>query len=165
MRFLQYDGKSYRNIENYGLLLDQRLCAVHVPSFDILLFRDSRAVNSFLPISENLKIASEREVRELLEHDRLATEDVERWAKKADFWFRKNFVKLKESGILDRYSVDEIKSRSTGYNISIQQSEGRIVFPSDYKSAKKLLRFLNEELYQGVFTGMVYEVKTKGVSK
>ena len=160
-RYLQFEGNSYRNSENYGLLLDRQLSAVHVPKLGLLLFRNYRAVNSFLPISSFIQNASMHEVTELLQHDRLATEDIDRWVNGADSWFRKRFLMLKESGILDRYSAEEIKFRSIGFDVSIHLKEGKIVFPSDYRSAKKLLQFLNEDLYRGVFTGTVYDAKSK----
>ena len=49
----------------------------------------------------------------------------------------------------DKVYVKQIQSRSKGYDISIQILKGKIVFPSDKLSAKKLLQFLNEELYRG----------------
>ena len=68
---------------------------------------------------------------------------------------------LKESGILDQYSVMEIQSRSSEHNVSINVANGKIVFPADKAEAKKVLQFLNEELYRGPITETLYETNSK----
>lgn len=63
--------------------------------------------------------------------------------------------------LFDKVYVKQIQSRSKGYDISIQILKGKIVFPSDKSSAKKLLQFLNEELFRGAITEVLYETNSK----
>ena len=156
-RFLHLDGDAFRIAELPGVLLDRHLSAVYSFKDRKILFRDFRGVNSFLPISDFYKKVSEREIRAILQHDRLATEDPDKWALGANHWFRTRFILLRSSGILDRYSAAEIKSRSIGYNVSITILNDRIVFPTDNDSARKLLQFLNEEILKGPITDTIYE--------
>ena len=156
-QFLQFESDRYKTTEQPGVLLGRELSAVYSPQNRKLKFRGFRAVNSFLPISDFYKKVSELEIRKLLQHDRLATEDSESWAKGANQWFRTRFTLLRDSGILDRFSANEIKARSIGYDVSIQIVNGRIVFPTDRISARKLLKFLNEEVFKGPITDTIYE--------
>ena len=160
-RYLQFDGNLYRITSHRGFLLDRHLSAVFLPVERKLIFRSFRAVNSFLPIFDFYKKVSENEVLELLEHSLLTTEDPGIWLKSANQWFRTRLSQLRISGILNRFSADEIKKRSNGFDIQVNIKNDKIVLPSDTDSAKKLLQFLNEELFKGVFTNTIYETRSK----
>ena len=71
-------------------------------------------------------------------------------------WFRQRFAMLKDSGVLDKYSAQEIKSRSKGYNVSITIRKGKVVF----SAAAKNLQFLNEERFLGAVTNNLYETNS-----
>lgn len=160
-KFLFLEAGTYKSIKRPGLTLGDRLSAIYQRAECKLLFHKFRAVNTFLPLSDFYKEASEQEIREVLEHERLAAEDPDALATSANQWSRKRFAMLKDSGVLDQFSAREIKSRSKGYDVSIRISNGKIVFPSDKLSAKKLLQFLNEELFRGAITKTLYETNSK----
>ena len=162
-RFLRFDDNTFMITEQPGFLLERELSAVYFIDERKLLFRNFRAVNSFLPVFEFYKTVSEQEIHTLLNHRILDTQDPESWAKGANQWFRTRFSLLSNSGILDRYTAEEIKERSIGYDVPIQIVNGKIVFPSDNGSAKELLKFLNEEIYSGAITDTIYETNSKKV--
>lgn len=160
-KFLFLEAGTYKSTKRPGLTLGNRLSAVYQRAECKLLFHTFRIVNTFLPLSDFYKEASEQEIREVLEHERLAVEDPDTLAIGANQWYRTRFAMLKDSGVLDQFSAKQIKSRSKGYDISIRISNGKIVFPSDKPSAKKLLQFLNEELFRGPITKKLYETNSK----
>ena len=160
-KFLFLEAGTYKSTKRPGLTLGEKLSAIYQPAERKLLFHKFRIVNTFLPLSDFYKEASEQEIREVLEHERLAAEDPDTLAIGANQWYRTRFAMLKDSGVLDQFSAREIKSRSKGYDVSIRISNGKIVFPSDKPSAKKLLQFLNEELFRGAITKTLYETNSK----
>ena len=160
-RFLFLEGGTYRSPRRSGLTLDRKLSAVYLSSDRKLLFESFRTVNSFLPLADSYKEASEQEILVVLNHNLLASEDPNVIAIGANQWFRKRFAMLKDSGVLDNYSAQDIQSRSQGYDVSIRVSNGKIVFPSDKSGAKKILQFLNEELFRGAITETLYETNSK----
>ena len=155
------DGNTYKSVERPGLTLDVALSAVYQPTERKLLFRNFRTVNTFLPLADFYKEASEEEMREVLDHPLLAAEDPDASVASANEWFRKRIAMLKDSGLLDQFSASQIQSRSTGYDVSVSVVDGKIVFPSDKSAAKRLLQFLNEELYLGAITETLYETNSK----
>ena len=155
------DGNTYKSVERPGLTLDVALSAVYQPTERKLLFRNFRTVNTFLPLADFYKEASEEEMREVLDHPLLAAEDPDASVASANEWFRKRIAMLKDSGLLDQFSASQIQSRSTGYDVSVSVVDGKIVFPSDKSAAKRLLQFLNEELYRGAITETLYETNSK----
>jgi hypothetical protein len=159
--FLLLRNGTYETTERPGLTLDTKLSAVYMPIQQKLLFRSFRTTNTFLPLGDFYQEASEQHIREVLAHEKLAPINVDALACKPNQWFKKRFSMLRDSGILDKYSTKQIKDRSKGYDIEIKLESGKIVFPEDHLSAKKLLQFLNEELFKGAITETIYETNSK----
>lgn len=159
--FLLLEHNTYKSPEYPGLALDRKLSAVYQPVEQKLLFHNFRTVNTFLPLDDYYEEASTEEIKEVLNHDRLAPEDIEVSSSSANKWFRTRFAMLKESGVLDKFSVEEILSCSQGYDVQIHTRDGKIIFPVDNTAAKKLLQFLNEERFLGAITDTLYETNSK----
>jgi hypothetical protein len=161
-RFLFLQNNTYVTAKHPGLNLDSKITAVYTPKDKKLLFLNFRMTNTFLPLAEFYKEASEEEIRDILGHDLLSPEDAEVLATGANQWFRKRFAMLRDSKILDTFSAKEIKKHSKEYDITINlDRDGKIVFPAEKKAAKKLLQFLNEEIFRGAITETLYETNSK----
>lgn len=160
-RFLFLQGDTYESTQRPGLTLDNKLSAIYLPTENKLLFNSFRTVNTFLPLADHYKEASEQEIREVLDHDLLAPEDADALATDANQWFRKRFAMLRDSGILDQYTAQQIADHSDGYEVNIHLHGDKIVFPADRAQAKRLLQFLNEELFRGAITETLYETNSK----
>lgn len=160
-RFLLLKNETYETAKHPGLTLDSKLAAVYMPSNVKLLFQSFRIVNTFLPLVDFYKEASEQQIKEVLNHSLLAAEDADTLATDANQWFRKRFAMLRDSGVLDRYKPKQIQARAKNYGVTIHISNDKIVFPADKAEAKKLLQFLNEELFRGPITEELYETNSK----
>ena len=157
------DEITYTRMRHPGLVIGKKLSAVYHTVERKLLFHSFYNVNIFLSLSDYFKEASEQDIREILSHKRLAPENVDALAIDANQWFKKRFAILKRSGILDKLTPLDIRWRSKEYGVLIQLSEDneKIVFPSDKSAAKKLLQFLNDEIFRGSATGDLYETNSK----
>lgn len=160
-QFLFLQNDTYETTQKPGLSLDNKLSAVYYPGSEKLLFRSFRTVNTFLPLSDYYEEATEQQIREVLAHEKLAAENVDVLATDTNQWFRKRFALLRDSGVLDKYSAKQIQARSKGYGLEVQIVKGRIVFPEAKPAAKKLLQFLNEELFRGPITDTLFEANSK----
>ena len=160
-RVLFLESNTYTGIQRPGLMLDTRLNAAYLPTEQKLLFHSFRAANTFLPLADYYKEASEEEIREVLEHPLIMAEEPDALAVDPNQWFRKRFAMLRDSDILNRFSAATIRTKSEGHNVSVIVQSGKIVFPSDKDAAKRLLQFLNEELYKGPITEILYETNSK----
>lgn len=160
-RFLFLQNDTYETTRRPGLTLDGKLSAVYLRADSKLLFYNFRTVNTFLPLAEFYEEASEQQIREVLSHKVLAADDADALAMESSQWSRKRFAMLRDSGVLDMFSANQIKARSKGYDVEIHLSAGKIIFPADKRAAKKLLQFLNEELFRGAITETLYETNSK----
>lgn len=157
--FLQDD--TYESVQRPGLTLETKLSALYFTTHAKLLFHTFRTANSFLPLTDFYEEASEQDIREVLGHARLAAEDPDALAVGASQWFCKRFALLKNSKILDKFTAKEIKAYSKGYDVDVQVKGNKIVFPAEKEAAKRLLQFLNEELFRGPITETLYETNSK----
>jgi len=160
-RFLLLQHDTFESVSRPALTLGSKLDAVILPAERRLLFRSFRVTNTFLPLMEFYADASEREIREALSHSIFLAEDPDAMAEGANQWFRKHFAMLCKSKVLDRYTAEQIIDSSTGYDVEIRLQQGRIVFPAELGQAKRMLQFLNEQLYRGAITNNLYETNSK----
>lgn len=160
-RFIFLEHGTYDTTQRPGFTLGVKLCALYIIDERKLLFHNFRTVNTFLPLADYYEEASEQEIRDVLNHSTFAPEDPDALAVGANQWFRKRFAMLLDSRILDQYTTQEILDRSYGYDINIQVSGDRIIFPAEKNAAKRLLQFLNEEIYRGAITDRLYETNSK----
>jgi hypothetical protein len=163
-RSLFMQNGAYATSDKPGIRLDGKLAAVYWPAQQKLLFHNFRITNSFLPLADFFEEASEQEIQAILNHPRLAAENPEALATGANQWFRKRFALLRHSGILDQYTAQDIAGHAQGYEVDIQVTDDKIVFPADKGAAKRLLSFLNEELFRGAITDRLYETNSKRVA-
>ena len=160
LMFLLQSGM-YETSQRAAITLDSKLSAIFLPAENKLLFQSFRTVNTFLPLAEFYKEASEHEIRQVLSHDLLSAENANALATNANQWFRKRFAMLRDSKLLDEHSAQQIAERSKGHSVDIQLDGDRIIFPADRAKAKRLLQFLNEELFRGPITETLYETNSK----
>ncbi|HEY0967952.1 MAG TPA: hypothetical protein VGD88_11235 [Opitutaceae bacterium] len=161
--FFQANG-TYITNEKPGLTLDRKLTAVYFPGTQRLFFKNFRATNTFLPLASYFSEASGEEIRQILSHRIFAPESVasvDALAANPPQWFRKRFAMLRASGVLDGYTAEQIRTKSSGYDVEVRIDRHKIVFPADRTAAKKLLQFLNEEIFRGAITEKLYETNSK----
>ena len=163
-RFLLLSNETYVTSEEPGLALGDKLAAKYDRDTKKLLFRSFHLTNIFLPLAEYYSEATEEEIREVLDHELIEPEDADELAVDASQWYRKHFAMLRDSDILNTYSASEIKRKSRGYDVDIKVRDGQIVFPASRSGARRVLKFLTEELFRGAITDTLYETNSKRVA-
>ncbi len=162
--FLFMPGDTFESNTTPGLTLGHKPDAVYYPTARKLVFANFRNANGILPLADHYEEASEQDIREVLSHEKLAAEDIDSFAVDAPQWFHARFSMLKDSGILDQYTPAQIRTNAAGYvdiGISGTGAAAKIIFPADKNAARRLLQFLNEELYKGPITETLYETNSK----
>lgn len=167
-QFLFFTRNNFESSDTPALSLSDQLTAVYYPAQQKLLFRNYRAANAIFNLADFYKEATEEDIKAILAHEKLAPVNVDALSKDASQWFCKRFAMLKDSEILDQYTVAQIIQHSNGYDLDIQidlaTGQERIVFPAEKAPAKKLLQFLNEELFIGAITEQLFETNSKRVA-
>ena len=160
-RLLFIQEGRYDELRRPAITLANKLSAVYFPQEKKLLFRSFRNVNTFLPLSDIYYEASEEDIMDILSHTLFECSDKNTLVNNSTQWMRKRFAMLKDSRVLDDYSVTRIERRARRYNVKIQVVNDKIIFPTDNAKAKRLLQLLNEEIFQGALTDEIYETNSK----
>jgi hypothetical protein len=154
------ENGSYRSIEQPGVTLSDRLAGV-LRSNGELLFPAFRSINAIMPMLEYYREASENEIREVLRHKHIVAEDADALARAPSQWFSKRFAFLRDSEVLKKYAPKQLRARAKKCNLAVKLKDGKIVFPANKADAKRLLQFLNEELFRGAITEKLYSTNSK----
>lgn len=161
-RSLFFSGGTFELSSNPGITLGSRMAAVHLDHD--LVFADFRSVNAFLDLADYFKEASKEEIVSILTTS-FATKEPQKIAGNTTQWARKRFAMLRESDVLTKFNPTQIATEARKCHVTIEtkQVDGkdRIVYPDDVKAARKLLQFLNEELYRGPLSQQLYETNSK----
>lgn len=115
-------------------------------------------------LSEFYQAASNSDIEETFGHDLFLGSDVE-WLKEyADSVMRKQITLLKKSGILDTINVASREFKSWAKKAEIKKdifATGHIVLPKDKKQCKTILSFLNEDIFEGMFSKKMFVSNSK----
>lgn len=159
---LFFEKGVYKSIEQLGMTLGDKLAGVLMPDGQ-LLFPTFRSINAIMPMVELYREASETEIREVLSHKNIMAEDAGALAANPSQWFSKRFALLKDSDVLAKFTPKQIQSCAKKYNLAIKVKDGKLVFPAAKTDAKRLLQFLNEELFRGAITEKLYSTNSKRI--
>ena len=164
---LSYRRDTYQGIKGRILTLDDKLRAVYSSKDEKLLFDKYPSTSRILDLSKYYYVASDTDIRDLLEHRLFEYDDMQRIMKTSEYFHRRRFAMLKDSDILEKISagdvvsVRDVERVSNRHNLGIQVRDDKIVFPENSDVAKTLLQLLNEEIYQGEFSGTLLQASAK----
>ncbi|POA35595.1 MULTISPECIES: Kiwa anti-phage protein KwaB-like domain-containing protein [unclassified Pseudomonas] len=142
-----FAGNQFQKMTDSGLSLDTKLLAVI--EGDTLKFQSFHFARRVFELSEYFKEATNEEVTTFAEHEKLAVGDVAEFLDSAGPQVRKKISLIRQSAVLENFTVQEILAVATTFQFSINLSEdGRIEVPTNRTELRRLLRFLDEDYYE-----------------
>ena len=153
----------YQLSERHGLQLGEVLSAVFVgnPYEGELLFSKVREINTYLPMDEHYREATEAEIRQVLSHPKLFVEDQDEIVGMCSPWYARRFSMLSDSGVLDNYDAEQLRELGAKVEVDLDIVDGAIALPSERAALRIVLTYLNEERYRGPITAGLYETNSR----
>jgi hypothetical protein len=105
--------------------------------------------------------ASDQQIDGFCSHDSLLVGDVGSFKSVADQGIRKLVFAISKTEILDQVVVGDIATKANSLGLNVQVEDGKIVMPTDRKSIKQLLRFLDDGIYEASLTAKRYITNSK----
>lgn len=151
----QFDDTSAFNIEDkvHGVYSNGK--------FYFLSYSQGKQIFDLSPF---YKAATNSDIEKTFEHDMFLGSDVEWLKEHSDSVMRKQITLLKKSGLLDTIKVSSKEFKSWAKKAEINKdiySSGHIVLPKDKKQCKTILSFLNEDIFEGVFSKKIFVSNSK----
>ncbi|MEK0361604.1 Kiwa anti-phage protein KwaB-like domain-containing protein [Pseudomonas sp. CBC3] len=124
-------------------------------------FHNARMV---FDLADFYREATDDDLTEMAQHGSIEIADLSNFISQADSQVRKMAHTIKNSGILDSYSVNDISTAAASFpNLPVVINNGKIKLPSHKKELKEVLHFLLEDIYKGPLSGSDYLTNSKRV--
>ena len=155
---LQHEN-AFRRLTDPAFTLDTSLtCVAEEGKLKFKSFHKMRAIVDLMDV---YRAATDTEVQTFLEHPSFGVEDIAAFKEIADQVTRKLIHAIGCSGVLDNYGPNEIEAAARTVRIPITVRDDRIVLPRSRAEIKRLLRFLDDGLYQAPLSGQCYVTNSK----
>lgn len=130
-----------------------------------LLFNSYYQARQVLELAQHYRQATQSDIDSFVSNDSVVVEDVAAFNAMADTWVRRKLAIIQDGGLLDSISVSDIVSKASEFDIAIstrtEDGVEVIEVPEDKKAVKELLRFLDEDYFEGSLSAAKYLSNSK----
>jgi len=119
-------------------------------------FKSQQKVRAVINMLEIYRAATAEEVSTFANHASLAVTDVAKFAAATNQTSRKLIHAAMQNGILDTYTPSAIKAAASLTGLEVDLHNNQILMPTEPRSIKALLQFLNESRYLGPLSGQAF---------
>lgn len=153
------DGNAFRRLSDPAFSLDTGLtCVIEDGKVKFRSFHKLRAIINLIDV---YRAATDQEVQDFAAHAHFEITNAGSFLAAADQTIRKLVHAIGRSGTLGAYTVPQIETACGAVGVAVTVNNGRLVMPDDRADIKKLLRFLDDGLYEAPLTGQRYITNSK----
>ncbi|MEG8945629.1 Kiwa anti-phage protein KwaB-like domain-containing protein [Rosettibacter firmus] len=161
-----FKGNTFSKLEEKGITIDDKLDVVFSKQNKSLLFYSYHNASKIFDLSEYYREATEQEINSFFEQKIFSNipenlyEIIDTRMKKKIFLIKKNKIieKLTDSDIFKEVAK---YSKAFGLKNYFDTTSNKIKIPDDKKEFKKIISFLNEDLYKSPISEIIYETNSK----
>lgn len=156
---LLQNGNAFRRLSDPAFSLDSGLtCIIEDGKVKFRSFHKLRAIISLLDV---YRTATDQEVQAFASHAHFEVANATAFIATADQTIRKLVHAISNGGVLNNYTVVQIEAACNAVGMAVTVNNGKLIMPTDRAEIKKLLRFLDDGLYQAPLTGVRYVTNSK----
>ncbi len=156
---LWQNGNAFRRLSDPAFSLDTGLtCVIEDGKVKFRSFHKLRAVISLLDV---YRAATDQEVQDFAAHAHFEVADTAAFSATADQTIRKLVHAISRGGVLNNHTVAQIETACNAVGMVVAINNGKLIMPTDRAEIKKLLRFLDDGLYEAPLSGVRYVTNSK----
>lgn len=130
-----------------------------------LCFQSFFYARQILDLSKYYRLASRKDVLDFTTSTVVTIENAEDFADTANDWERKRIASIQDSGLFRQYSPNKIKQTAVSFDIPIEVKNKKLVLPTDKKERRLVLAFLDDAVFRGTFSRVLYQTNSKRKAK
>jgi len=157
---------TFKRVEGLGLTVDYKLAAILQGKR--LRFTSFHNARQIFDLSGHYVEATDADIVAFADMPAIHADKAGLLAA-ADTWIRRKLALVQQSQILSKFALPDIKKAAEefGLAIAVESFDGveKIVLPLDKSELKTLLRFLDEDIYEAVFSKTRYVTNSKREAK
>lgn len=165
---LLWSKNSFERVKGLALSLDNKLAAVvkeNENNLD-LYFKSLHNARRLFDMDMYFKEATEQDVNDFFEGDLFSGYDRNECLELIDNWCRKKIAFILKEERFNNLTATHIKSKADELNVEInvekdKNGEDKIQFPDEKKTLKRILRFLDEDIYKSSLTNTIFVANSK----
>jgi hypothetical protein len=156
-------GNTFTQLQSPGLILGSACHAVFQDN--VLTFKSIWWLKQIIDISSYYRAATAADVERFAEIDNVKVENLDALKEKSGQWVRTRIAYILDSGVLQNFSSQELTTKAASFGVRLQtvNENGieKLIIPEAHKELRSVLKFLEEEYYEGPITGAAYEANSK----
>ena len=154
-------NNTFSKIKNNLLVFPETLSIVFDGQNKELIFKSFHNANKIIDISMHSREASDEELSEFLNSDKLYCSNLGATIKNIDAVSRKKIATIIDENILANVVVGKIKSSCRKYGVEVEIKDKKIILPENKRDLKKVIKVLNEDYFESILTKTNYETNSK----
>ena len=124
-------------------------------------FESYHKLRAVFDVVEFFAAATDDDIDDFAGHASIAIADVPALKALVTQTERKLIHKLASTGVLDAHAPLDIQTKANATGLVVNIANGQIVFPNDKQEIRRLLRFLDDSLYEAPLSGLRYVTNSK----
>ncbi len=156
---LFFDKDTFVQEKRFGISISDEVDCIYEDGR--LLFKSFFMARQIFSLMKYYREATQGEVERFTQMKELSMDSAEIFIGQADSRVRKKIASIMDSGVLEKYSAQDIRNIGRQAGIEVAIRDKKIVIPADKKKMKIVLGFLDEEVYKGSFSNITYITNSK----
>ena len=156
---LYHDKDTFDRDKRYGITINDIVDCVFEENS--LIFDSYYFARQIFDLSEYYRIATDADVDSFISNSKLQIDDSTTFKSHADSWVRRKIALIDDSGIFDKFTVKQINDKAKSIGMTLSVKKGKLNIPSDKKELKNVLKFLDDEIYKGIFSDELLQTNSK----
>jgi hypothetical protein len=153
------DGETFKELTAPAFTFENNI--VGIIENGKLKYKSFHLLKRIFRFNQLYQEASDQQIDGFCSHGSLNVESVEAFKAVADQGIRMLVFAISKTGILDQFVVADIATKANSLGLNVQVEGGTIMVPTDRKSIKQLLRFLDDGIYEASLTSKRYITNSK----
>jgi hypothetical protein len=148
--FAMADTATFQELESPVILLDAPIVAIW--DNGTLTFKSFHLTKRLFDLSAYFEAATDKQIEQFATHERFLCADQGVLLSACTEWHRRKIALILRSGILDNIEAGSLgeAGQSVGYAVPMEGDQIRI--PTDKNDIRRLLQFLDEDIYKGAIS-------------
>lgn len=157
---LFHQQDSFVATEKFGFTIQENADCLYIGGE--LRFHSFYYARQIFDLSGYYREATDQDIEAFIQHEKVNIRQTEVFKTLSnDAWVRRKIALIRDSGFLDKHPAAKIRTKAKSFGLQVSITSNRLDFPDDKKELKLLLKFLDEEIYRGVFSEAVLETNSK----
>lgn len=158
-----FGQNGFTELSTPGLIISENCHAVYENS--CLKFKNLFWLKQIFDITSYYRVATEADVDSFSQIPSIKIDNLANLKKNSGQWARTRIAYILDSGVLTNFSVSSLVQKAASLKLTLQTVNDagvdKILIPDSPKDLRNILKFLEEEYYEGPITGVAYETNNK----